>query len=454
MVGFAATLAVIAFIAAVSTLLLHDVITQKDLVIYDYGQDLILTERLRYLAEKKVSLIRGYYITHEQSFLDEIPVQTQQFNDIVHQLLQTATPEETANLNDLTELFRGYHKANAEVLDHLKKGEADAAILNELARKVRPFRQAFQAKLAKIVKSDSDKLDRAKQDSLRISHRSFVLIAVIAATALTLAAILAFMLGRTLNNLYQSAVRATRLREEVLGIVAHDLKNPITAIQLNSRLLMRAAKSADSPKDVGRLMERIERVTHQMQRLIDDLLVADKIESGMFAINCQIENVSLLLSDAAQAARALAQQKQIKFETRFSPNLGELVCDRERLMQVLSNLLGNAIKFTPEKGVVVFEVIGLNDDILFVVKDTGPGITPKQMPHLFERRWQAQASAQKGNGLGLFIAKSIVKAHRGKITVESTPDEGTIFRVEIPRGLNSQAWRVSEKATVATPSVN
>jgi signal transduction histidine kinase len=442
-VGFTATLAVTAFIAVASTFLLHDVINQKDLVIYDYGQDLILTERLRYLGEKKVAMFRGYYITRDKVYLDDIGKETDQFHDIIQQLYHTASPLEAKGLDELVELFRKYDETNAHVLERLQRHNTPRALLEDLVKNVRPIRQAFEAKMSELVAADSDKLDRAKRASMRVSQRSSVLIAVIAATALGLAAILAFVLGRTLNELYQSALRATRLREEVLGIVAHDLKNPIMAIQMNSRLLMRAAVTPNGAGKMAPVMDRIDRATHQMQRLIDDLLIADKIESGIFTLDLKKESLSQLINDAAESARAQAQESGVKFETRFSPNLGDITCDRDRLMQVFSNLLGNAIKFTPLGGQVIFEVTAFRGDILLIVKDTGPGITSSQMPLLFERRWQAQSTSKMGNGLGLFIAKSIVKAHRGEITVESHPGHGSAFRVEIPRQLVG-AFKVNE----------
>jgi signal transduction histidine kinase len=102
-------------------------------------------------------------------------------------------------------------------------------------------------------------------------------------------------------------------------------------------------------------------------------------------------------------------------------------------MQVFSNLIGNAIKFTPADGSVYFETTACNGDVIFVVKDTGPGIPADQFPLLFERRWQAKTTSQKGNGLGLYITKRIIQAHHGRISVKSEPGQETTFQIELPR---------------------
>lgn len=431
--GFAATVAVTALIAIASTFLLRDALQNKDQIIYDYGQDLILTERLRYLAEKKISLFRGYFLTGLNDFLSDIPSQQKEFADVIDQLKKTATPAELEELESIRQISFDYDRAVTTMVGRKQAGESLKQLVPDLISVVRPFRKSYEEKLTELVDLESGELDIAKIDSKHITQRSFILIAAITAIALALAGALAFVLGRTLTRIYQGALRATRLREEMLGIVAHDLKNPIASVRMSTQFIKRSLASPKGENLLEPALERIDRVTHRMERLIEDLLVVDKIESGIFSLNFKKEDLSSLLSDIADSTKPLADEKNIRFVAEVPSHLGQAVCDRDRLMQVFSNLLGNAIKFTPQSGTVAIEATAFDGEVLVTVKDSGPGIPPEQLPHLFDRHWQAEETSQKGNGLGLYIVQNIVKAHNGEISVTSYPGQNTIFQVQIPR---------------------
>lgn len=425
--GFATTVAVSALVAIAATFVLHDVVANKDTVISNYGQDLILTERLRYTAEKKISLFRGYYLTRSDFFLQDLEENQKQFEQTVSQLKENATKEERDDLDAILRLNQEYDAINRELIGKLQRGEQVEQLALEIAAKVRPFRQQFEIELTKLVDIESHQLEDAKAESIRITQRNFILIAVITAVAMLLSGVLAFVLSRTLNQFYQRAVRATRVREEMLGIVAHDLKNPIASVGVISALMKRAVKSPGDGKQLIPTLDRLDRVTDQMSRLIDDLLVFDKIESGIFSLAIKKEEVKSILSDVVDSFAPKLQERKIELKTYFDPELGEIHCDRARLYQVFSNLIGNALKFTPSGGKVTFNARRVGQQIRFEIEDTGPGIPADEIPRLFERHWQAKETAQNGNGLGLYIAQNIVRAHGGEIRASSTPGQGASF---------------------------
>jgi signal transduction histidine kinase len=170
-----------------------------------------------------------------------------------------------------------------------------------------------------------------------------------------------------------------------------------------------------------------------MKRLIRDLLDLGQIEAGRFAIDPHPEDVVRLVEDAIEPMHGLAEEKRIRLEARVERGSGVALCDRDRIVQVLHNLVGNAIKFVPEGGEVVVGTAPASRKVRFAVEDNGPGILPEHLPLVFERNWQAPDHAlRRGSGLGLFIVKTIVEAHEGQTWVESAPGAGTRFFFTLP----------------------
>lgn len=169
-----------------------------------------------------------------------------------------------------------------------------------------------------------------------------------------------------------------------------------------------------------------------MRRLIDDLLDHAKIESGSLALQLKTQLAEPLLREVATRFEPLAANKKIRLTYAPARDLPSLTIDRDRLDQVLSNFLGNAIKFTPEGGEIRLRAEKRAGDLLLSVSDNGPGMPPEQTDHVFDRYWQARGTAHQGAGLGLAIAKSIVQAHGGQVGVDSVPGHGTTFYAKLP----------------------
>jgi PAS domain S-box-containing protein len=260
---------------------------------------------------------------------------------------------------------------------------------------------------------------------------------------LRLAKELAYRATLSIENarLYREAQRAIKTREEVLAIVSHDLKNPLVAVELVAQLLPRLNQS-----DLQLLPEyanRIRRSTHQMQKLIGDLLDFAKIQAGTFSIEKVVEKPIEVILPMVESVKTLAEAKRQRLVVEVPAGLPEVSCDTYRISQVLSNLLGNAIKFTPEGGTVQISATAESDEILVSVSDTGPGILPEHLSNIFDQFWQAQGTKQLGSGLGLSIAKGIVEAHGAKIWVESQIGKGSCFSFTIPLATSETKKRES-----------
>ncbi|WP_375756942.1 ATP-binding protein [Corallococcus exercitus] len=239
------------------------------------------------------------------------------------------------------------------------------------------------------------------------------------------------------QRLLEESLRATRLREETLAVVSHDLRSPLTAIRAATELLQRLPPESEATARARKQADSIRRSVDRMNRLIEDLLDLASIDTGTLAIEVRPQPVEELLRDVRELFEPQAAEKGLRLvveQEEQEPGL-TLWCDRERLLQALGNLLANALKFTPAGGSLHLRVASEpgTDDLRFSVADTGPGIPASVQPHLFDRYWHATQRRRDGHGLGLSITKGIVESHGGHIQVESEPGRGTTFHFTLPR---------------------
>jgi len=214
-------------------------------------------------------------------------------------------------------------------------------------------------------------------------------------------------------------------REDALAVVAHDLRNPLHAITVGvGMLLPRITEPA-----LRRPVERIQRSAQRMERLLQDLLDIHAIEGGRFTVSRGEVAATPLILTALESQQSLAGQTSVIINTDVDPALPAIGADEERVLQVLENLVGNALKFTPPGGVVTVGASRAEDPswVVFSVRDTGPGIDEEHLPRVFDRFYQAASSDRRGAGLGLAICKAIVEAHGGRIWAESQPGKGAAF---------------------------
>ncbi len=213
-------------------------------------------------------------------------------------------------------------------------------------------------------------------------------------------------LGADNARLYKQAQQASRTRDDTLAAISHDLRNGLNTVLTA----------------VGR-----------MNRVIGDLLDVASIEAGRLFVDAKAEAVRPMIIEALAMCRDQAIQKSLRVAEHVTAEHLAALCDRDRVLQVLGNLIGNAIKFTPDGGSVQVSAEQVDDEVRFRVHDTGVGVSPKQLPHVFDRFWQATPKARLGSGLGLTIAKGVVEALGGRIWVESSPGDGTTFFFTLPQ---------------------
>jgi len=228
---------------------------------------------------------------------------------------------------------------------------------------------------------------------------------------------------------HQKTKTALTTREEFLAIVSHDLRNPLNNISMAAQILL------EEPEDVKEIAASINRSAGEMLRLIQDLLDIERIAIGKLTLHYGEHDVSEIIGQAVEQLQGAAASKEITLSAKPEDVSGYIVCDRNRVMQVLSNLIGNAIKFTPAKGQICVSCARSGNEgkeVQVSVSDTGEGISPEKIKTIFERFSQLHNQDRRGIGLGLYIAKMMVEEHPGRLWVESKVGEGSTFHFTLP----------------------
>ena len=234
--------------------------------------------------------------------------------------------------------------------------------------------------------------------------------------------------ARRMEQLVRQAEAATRVRDDVLATVSHDLKNPVGTIYTSAALML------EMPLDEAqrtRQITIIRRTAERMNRLIQDLLDVSRMDAGRFAVDMVPERAGSLVAEALEMLGPIAATREVELADDLRDADTWVLADRGRILQVLSNLVGNAVKFTPNGSTVTISASRDGDVVRFSVADRGPGIPQEHISRIFDRFWQAKERGE-GAGLGLAIAKGIVEAHGGRIWAESEPGHGANFFFTLP----------------------
>ncbi len=234
--------------------------------------------------------------------------------------------------------------------------------------------------------------------------------------------------------LHAAAQRAIAARDATLAVVAHDLRNPLAVIQIRTQIILQQrAAETDRRAESRKAVDAIHRSAEEMSRLIDDLLDVSSIEAEHLAVERILLPASSIVRDAVETFQIQASEKSLRLASELpAGDRFDIECDPARVHQVFGNLIGNAIKFTPPGGSITIRAEPRAGEAYFSVTDTGRGIPAADLPHVFDRFWQAQKTARMGTGLGLSISKGIVEALGGRIWADSQVGVGSTFHFTLP----------------------
>ena len=233
---------------------------------------------------------------------------------------------------------------------------------------------------------------------------------------------------------------ALTTRDEFLAIVSHDLRNPIGAILSCAELMLDDLSEPADPEQLRLSIELVKRNAETSLRLISDLLDIERIVAGKLTIEMRPYDVCAVITQSIESFSYAAAAKGIRLETKFAPPCA-LTFDRDRVAQVLSNLLGNALKYTPKGGTIVVATAVADGELLVSVSDSGPGIPETERLKIFDRFAQLGNKDREGLGLGLYISKMLIEAHRGRLWVDSKRGAGSTFTFALPSNKRSDSLR-------------
>jgi signal transduction histidine kinase len=245
--------------------------------------------------------------------------------------------------------------------------------------------------------------------------------------------------------------RAIRAQESFVATVSHDLQNPLGAILVSARSLARALPDVSGAR-VQRHEQLVRRNADRMLRLLRDLLDAAAIDAGRLSVEVRDESGPAMAKEAVELLSPLATERRQTLKVAFAEDV-HVMCDRQRVLQVLSNLIGNAIKFSGEGQPILLRVERHGGAARFSVVDAGPGIDAGQLPYIFERYWHSQRTHGGGTGLGLYLAKGIVEAHGGTLGVESEVGSGTAFYFTLPLAPSSSNRVAVQEGELGEPTI-
>ena len=416
---------------------LDKLVREKNDLVSVHAEELLLAQQLIYQRAQQFQAIPVFVLSGDNNMVREHELAHQKFLEILHKLLAL---EIKGRKHDLLQRILANELVLTEAsVEGIRLRNNGASIETVHKYFTAPERGAFALALTQDLQEFLDiemrEYAQAKNADADLSRSILVALGLafffcLAFVGCLVALTIKFTREKILVERRDASI--SQARREIVDTVSHDLKNPLASIRLSLQLMQR--KLASDPNGLSKSLALITKSVDSMERLIRDLLDHTKLETGHLVLNRQSCDLTDFLVDLQERFQPLAEAKQIQLQLEVPSERRSVNCDRGRIEQVVSNLLGNAIKFTPAGGRLQLSLRFEGGKAKIAVRDSGPGMPTEQAAHVFERYWQARESASQGSGLGLAIAKGIVDAHEGAIAVDTAPGAGANFHFSLPLG--------------------
>lgn len=396
---------------------------------------ILASKRLRGLNYNTDSNWKSYLLTGSPEKLQEFHESNQFISETIEELkVSPLYDNKLQMLENIEQLVAQKEEVMEQAIQ--TPPPTKTAFAQLLRSKIRPTNKQLQTIISNLIDTATVRYQAARSEIDSTRHKLLQHIFLSTILPLLIGIIILFLVRSLLSQSkknHESVIKAVKSRDDVLAVVSHDLKNPLSSIMLSIELLNRKIEKENiNDKRLVKTISSIDRAARLMNDLIHNLLDQSKLEAGKLTLDLKEEDLSEIIQEVELILNPIAKEKSIIIQNKLPPGPMRVLCDKKRLMQVFSNLIGNAIKFLGSGDKIIVEAHQTDKDLVFSIKDTGPGISPEALPHLFERYWQVKETAKMGTGLGLAIVKGFVEAHGGKISVTSQLQVGSTFTFTLP----------------------
>ncbi len=434
-------------------------VKEQNDIISNNVNELLIAERLRYIDSTSGSLMPLHVISGEMRLVSQLEKRAKEFEQLTDELLQKESNPATVQLvKKIQEQSLQLFAASKPGIDRRQNGSSIDKGNTYFAQTGAPIAGELKDLLKELTRQETEDLNAAKERLSSAESRMILGLTIFAIFILVLVGGIARLMVKVLQQkriydesqlaLLERERKLSKARKETVEVVSHDLKSPLSTVQMSINLMLdQITEPSIEAIDLREGLLIANRSAESMQKLIMNLLDHAKIEAGQMVLEKQKVNLENLLGDLKLRFEPLASNKNISLTLNLAGSGFIADCDSTRLEQVLSNLITNAIKFSPTQSNVDISLQSKDESVLISVADAGPGIDSEQISHVFDRYWQVRKTANQGTGLGLAIAKAIVTAHNGKIWVESEIGHGSKFFIELPvKKLTSETSKLSFSA--------
>ncbi|HTR55455.1 MAG TPA: ATP-binding protein [Kofleriaceae bacterium] len=431
------TLVVLVITMAVTAIVMLSSTTEMSgEVARDYANGFSHAQTLSDLEERLVAAARGYLLSGDPALRIRFEASQNELAATIKDLdRHHLVPVARAYLVEVDTSASEYLREMDQAVERRSQMSDPKEIVPLFDQRLSPLRARVKSAVDSLSQAEHTTFDRALVDTRHRARVAGLAVVLVAILTIMCAIVLAVLVGRRLARDFHevedataAAQRAARAREEVLAVVSHDLRTPLQAVVMSAELASECAGDGGT----RRYLQTIRNASNRMQRMIEELVEAARLEQHGPELHAEPVDAAELIDMTGDLFRARAGSEGI--ELRLDAPHVHVLADRERVIEVLSNLIGNALKFTRRDGHVEVRAEPGANEVRFIVTDDGSGIPPDQLPHVFERGWQGSGGRANGGGLGLglYICKTIIEAHRGTIGVTSELGHGARFWFTLP----------------------
>lgn len=417
---------------------LDKIVDEKNELVSVHAVELILAQKLHSEISMQFAAMPIYVLSGDESVLTSFDNNRKDFARILATLKSKDNDKgEQKLLDEISIAEKAMHESGVKAIGMIRGG-ASPKVVHDYFRKLRPEdRKNLPSLLQTLVDTKMREFEGAKKEDARISKRVLIFLSLASIVCIIFAGVISSLIIKIIKNKKRSEEKEAYIsnaRKEIIDTVSHDLKNPLSSIKLGLQYLEKKISRNENYTDIDvtKGLTIIFRSVDKMEKMISDLLDHTKLEAGKMVLDPTECNLATFTNEIIEQFRPIALSRKIRLTSDLIEDGTTVYCDQVRIEQVLSNIIGNALKFTPEGGEIHVLMSFKKDDVIISIHDSGYGMSKDQLNHVFDRYWQVKETSKQGTGLGLAIAKIVIETHHGRIWAESEPGKGSSFHFSLP----------------------